>query len=266
MKLMLILLIDVFYIISTNVVSDSSLNASLTQEQQQTLRQESAYISRVLGDSFEVYAPLYHQFTMEAILAEPEQFDSAYTMAKEDILRQFNEYIGTLPDDRPFFVMGFSQGAMLVREVLKAMPRKVYQRCLGAYMMGYRLDRKDVMHPRLRPAKSATKGMVVSYNSVTDPKKAWAFVSKGAATCINPVNWVTTDEPATLVIKKDTMTVTVDKKTHLLVVTADEDRCYNPAFAPWYKPGALHTQDLLFYLPYLRENMRARRALLKNEE
>lgn len=266
MKLMLILLIDVFYIISTNVVSDSSFNASLTQEQQQVLYQEGEYVSRVLGDSFEVYAPLYHQFTMDAILAEPERFDSAYAVAKEDILRQFDEYIATLPDDRPFFVMGFSQGAMLVREVLKAMPRKVYQRCLGAYMMGYRLDRKDVMHPRLRPAKSATKGLIVSYNSVTDPKKAWAFVSERAATCINPINWVTTDEPATLVIKKDTMTVRVDKKTHLLVVTADEDRCYNPAFAPWYKPGALHTQDLLFYLPYLRENMRARRALLKNEE
>lgn len=264
MNLIFVLLIDVFYIISTNVVSDSTFNASLTQEQQQTLRQESRYVTRVLGDSFEVYAPLYHQFTLDAILAEPERFDSAYAIAKEDILRQFDEYIATLPDDRPFFVMGFSQGAMLVREVLKAMPRKVYQRCLGAYMMGYRLDRKDIMHPRLRPARSATKGVVVSYNSVTDPSKAWAFVSEGAATCINPVNWTTDATPATLVYKKDTMTVTVDKKTHLLVVTAEEDKYYNPAFAPWYKPGALHTQDLLFYLPYLRGNMRERRA--KNEK
>ncbi|MCQ2325720.1 MAG: DUF3089 domain-containing protein [Paludibacteraceae bacterium] len=266
MNLIFVLLIDVFYIISTNVVSDSTFNASLTQEQQQTLQQESRYVTRVLGDSFEVYAPLYHQFTLDAILAEPKQFDSAYTVAKEDILRQFDEYIATLPDDRPFFLMGFSQGAMLAREVLKAMPRKVYQRCLGVYMMGYKLGSKEVINPRFRPARSATKGMVVSYNSVTDPNKAWPFISKGAVTCINPVNWTTDATPAMLVYKKDTMTVTVDKKTHLLVVTAEEDKYYNPAFAPWYKQGALHTQDLLFYLPYLRENMRARRALLKNEE
>ena len=91
MKLIFVLLIDVFYIISTNVVSDNTFNASLTQEQQQTLQQESRYVTRVLGDSFEVYAPLYHQFTLDAILAEPKQFDSAYTVAKEDILRQFDE-------------------------------------------------------------------------------------------------------------------------------------------------------------------------------
>ena len=260
MNLIFVLLIDVFYIISTNVVSDSTFNASLTQEQQQTLQQESRYVTRVLGDSFDVYAPIYHQFTLDAILANPKQFDSAYTVAKEDILRQFDEYIATLPDDRPFFLMGFSQGAMLAREVLKAMPRKVYQRCLGVYMMGYKLGSKEVINPRFRPAKSATKGLVVSYNSVTNPSKAWAFVSEGAATCINPVNWTTSTTPATLVYQTDTLTVTVDKKSHLLVVDADENKYYNPAFAKMFKPGALHTQDLLFYLPYLRENMKARWA------
>lgn len=258
MNWLVILLIDVFYVTSTNVIADSTFNASLTQEQQQALRQENLYVARVLGDSFEVYAPIYHQFTMDAILAEPKQFDSAYTVAKEDILRQFDEYIATLPDDRPFFLMGFSQGAMLLRDILRAMPRKAYRRCLGAYMMGFRLDRKEIRCPRLRPAKSATRGMVVSYNSVTDPSKAWAFVSEGAATCINPVNWTTNTTPATLVYQTDTLTVTVDSKSHLLVVNADEDKYYNPAFAKWFKPGALHTQDLLFYLPYIRENMKLR--------
>lgn len=255
MKWLLILLIDVFYITSTNVVTDSTFNASLSEKEVAHLQRENGYIRKVLGDSFTVYAPLYHQFTLEAILASPRQFDSAYAIAKEDILQRFDEYISTLPDDRPFFVMGFSQGAMLIRDLLKAMPRSVYRRCLGAYMMGYRLDRKEVMHPRLRPARSATKGLVVSYNSVTDPRLAWPFVSKGAATCINPVNWVTTAEPATLVYRKDTMTVAVDTKTHLLVVSADKDKYYHPAAARWYSAGALHTQDLLFYLPYIRQNM-----------
>lgn len=260
MNWLVILLIDVFYVTSTNVISDSTFNASLTQEQQQTLRKENQYVACVLGDSFEVYAPYYHQFTMDAILAPKAQFDEAYAIARQDILNEFNEYITTVNPDRPFFLMGFSQGAMLLRDILQTMPREAYRRCLGAYMMGYRLDRKEIRCPRLRPARSATKGLVVSYNSVTNPKKAWPFISEGAATCINPVNWTTSATPATLVYKKDTMTVTVDKKTHLLVVTAEEDKYYNPAFVKWYKPGALHTQDLLFYLPYLRENMKARWA------
>ena len=81
------------------------------------------------------------------------------------------------------------------------------------------------------------------------------LVSGGAVTCINPINWTVDATPAQLVYKGDTMTVSIDPKAHVLVVDTDADKAYNPAFTKWFGPGCLHTQDLLFYLPYIRENI-----------
>lgn len=261
MTLLLTLLTSLFYVISTNTISETDslgnevYNAALTPTECEALQREAAYVQKQLGEAIEVTAPLYHQFTMNAILLPQDSFEMAYDVAKEDVLRQFDAYLETLAPNEEFFIAGFSQGAMLVRDILKHMPRKAYRRCAGAYMMGYRLSRKDLASPRIRPARSATRGKVVSFNTVTSADKQWHFISGGAATCINPVNWVTNSTPAELVFQSDTITVTLDRKAHVLVADVEAEKYYNEAFRPWYAPGCLHTQDLLFYLPYIRENI-----------
>ena len=143
----------------------------------------------------------------------------------------------------------------MMRDILKHMPHEAYKRCKRAYMMGYRLGRKDILSPRICPARSATKGKVVSFNTVTSADKQWEFVSGGAKTCINPVNWTIDGTPAELVFQSDTITVTLDRKAHVLVADVEAERYYNEAFRPLYNPGCLHTQDLLFYLPYIKKNI-----------
>lgn len=259
--LLLTLLTSLFYVISTNTISETDslgnevYNAALTPAECKALQREAAYVQKQMGDSIVVTAPLYHQFTMNAILLPRDSFEMAYKVAAEDILRQFDAYLETLAPNEEFFIAGFSQGAMMVREILKHMPHEAYKRCKGAYMLGYRLSRKDVSSPRIRPARSATRGKVVSFNSVTSVDKQWEFISGDAVTCINPINWTMDATPAQLIYKGDTMTVILDPKEHVLVVDTDADKAHNPAFNKWFGPGCLHTQDLLFYLPYIRENI-----------
>lgn len=261
MTLLLTLLTSLFYAISTNVISETDslgnevYNAALTPAECEVLQREADYVQQQMGDSIVVVAPYYHQFTMNAISLSKDSFEVAYNIAKEDLLRQFDAFLETLAPDEEFYIAGFSQGAMMMRDILKHMPHEAYKRCKRAYMMGYRLSRKDILSPRIRPARSATRGKVVSFNTVTRVDKQWAFVSGGAATCINPVNWMTDTMPAELVYQSDTITITLDCVAHVLVADVEAERYYNEAFRPWYNPGCLHTQDLLFYLPYIRRNI-----------
>lgn len=252
---------DVFYITSTEVIAsvDSTgtevFNALLTDEERSNFYAEMDYVHRRMGDSLNFFAPYYHQFTMNAILLPTDSFLSAFKVATQDVQAAFDYYIQYLNPSRPFVLVGFSQGAMIIPELLKTMTEEAYQRCKGAYMLGYRLTKEDMACARIQPAVSATEGLVVSFNSVTSPDRQWDFISEHAATCINPLNWRTDTTPATLYFQQDTIVIAQDTVSHLLCCDVDTTRYIQPGTETWYKHGCLHHWDLLFYLPALHENI-----------
>ncbi|MBQ0154117.1 MAG: DUF3089 domain-containing protein [Bacteroidales bacterium] len=256
--------VDVFYIASTNVISSQDeegnevYNATLTQAEREMIQPEIEWMAEQIGDSVNFFAPFYHQFTMNAILLPQDSFAIAFETAKQDVRKQFKQYLRHHNQRRPFFIVGFSQGAMMIPTLLNEMPKRYYQRCLGAYMMGYQLTAEDLQSDRIVPATSATDGKVISYNTVTRVERQWPFVSGQAATCINPLNWTTDGTPAILYYQQDTLIITQDTVHNLLICNAEEQRYTIPGASQWWQSGCLHHWDLLFYAKAIKENMEVR--------
>lgn len=257
---------DLFYIVSTNVMSACDVdghevfNSRLIPEDMKYMDMENAYVKEHYAGKMRFFAPYYEQFTMNAIKAPKETYDSAYHHGKRDLYNRFEEYMRKENKGRPFFLMGFSQGAIIALDLLKEMPAEYYARCKGVYVMGYRVSTEELLSERVKPATDELSGNVVSFNSVMGNDASWKFVSDGAAACINPLNWRTDDVPATLRFDGDTATVQVDVNSHQLIVKGLSKEKYT--FAPlkdFCKSGCLHHWDLLFYADAIRENMKKRK-------
>lgn len=257
---------DVFYVVSTNVLDavdedgTRHYTALLTDEDKRNMGAEFAYMDRVFGDSLNFFAPYYHQYTLAAIDMPSEQIETVYESVRADVFGAFEYYITRLNPDRPFILAGFSQGAMLVRDLLKHMTDDQYSRLAGAYMLGYALSEEDLRHPHIDPADDADGwGEVVSFNSVMSVDAAWDFVSGDAASCINPLNWTTDSTPAELCFKGDTATVHIDPANNLLIVEGlDVDKYDFPPLSKYCVRGNLHHWDILFYSDALAKNARHR--------
>ncbi len=255
--------IDIFYICSTEVMhayddnGTEIFNSRLVPEDTLALNAELKFVGQNYAQGYRYFAPYYEQFTFSAISLPSDSFALAYNHAKADITRRFTEYMTTQNNGRNYVIVGFSQGAMLALDLLKEMPEEYFSRCRAVYMMGYRISAEDAAHKRITPAKSATKGNVVSFNSVMHPSAIWPFVAKDAATCINPINWRTDAKPATLIFDGDTASVSVDKKTQQLIVSGLDEQKFK---FPISETGNLHHWDLLFYAPQIHENISRRNA------
>lgn len=252
---------DVFYVLSTNVLSSvdsagvESFNALLGDGEREIMNMEFAYMDDLFGDSFNFYAPYYHQFTMSSTLSE-DNYAAAYGVAVEDVESAFDYYMAHFNNGRPFVLAGFSQGAMHVLSLLKHMTDEQYSRMVAAYMMGYRVTAEDLEHPHVVAAEDATtKGVTVSFNSVADTSAIWHSITDGAATCINPVTWTTDSTPAPMFYGEDSLSISVLPEYNVLLVgDIDVDSYVFAPLEPFVARGNLHHWDILFYHDYIREN------------
>lgn len=142
--------------------------------------------------------PYYHQFTFESINLLTDSFQLEYRKVAEEACEAFDYYMAHMNQGRRFALVGFSQGGMLVLDVLRHMTGKQYARMVAAYAMGYRISTDDLKCRRIVPATDeSTAGVTVSYNSVLNNSGIWPFVGGNAAAAINPVNWRTDSTTAT---------------------------------------------------------------------
>ena len=249
---------DVFYICATEVLSsgDDSPRAHLTEEDKEALRREMSHMEKAFGEEFNFFSPYYHQYTLESISLPEEEFASAWDDVSEELCGAFEEYLEHLNGGRPFILAGFSQGGNGVLDILKSMDDEAYSRLVVAYMMGYRLTGEDLSHPHIKAAEDErSRGVTVSFNSVTTPDQVWPLITDGAAVCTNPLNWTTGSTPATLFFDGDTASVSVDPEACVLVVSGlDSEKYRFPLLDEYVPQGCLHHWDLLFYNDSIREN------------
>ena len=257
---------DIFYIVSTNVATakDENGNTMYTAELNDTDRfyyeKEMEFVENKIGQGdFNVFCPYYHQYTFESTVLPKVEFDKVYQDVTEEIQAMFETYIIKYNNGRPFILAGFSQGAMLAIELLKNMDKETYSRMGGAYIIGYKLTETDLAHPNIKAAQDAAEPRTaISFNSVLSEDGIWDFVSKGAATCINPVNWRTDNVPAELKYDGDTGTVQVDTLNNVLTVNLKPEKFHewmakHPVFSA-LPPNNLHHWDLLFYIDNIHDN------------
>jgi hypothetical protein len=249
--------IDLFYICSTSTFDYEKDGAvvhwswAADSAACHSMREEMEGVDRILSGGLNFYSPYYRQITMETYL-DTALISSRFQLTMEDVNAAFNYYIDNFNEGRPFVLAGFSQGGQALVELLKGLPEELHERMVAAYVLGWKITEDEVEeYGSIIPATGAyDTGVTICYNSVEDPEDATPLISEGNAVAINPVNWVTDSTPAVLF---DTLTVTLDQESKLLLVDGFEGTGY--AWKPYFKDGCYHTFEIRWYGASLRKNI-----------
>jgi len=265
---------DIFYILSTET-SDYPWHDGRTVHYADTyadsLRQpmtdEIEGVDRLVSGPLNYYAPYYRQCSLQSFTSD-SLVSLRMAVPTDDVRRAFGYYLQHQNGGRPFILAGYSQGAMIALQLLREMDDETYGRMVAAYIIGANITQEMLEEcPRIRPAQGADDtGVTVCYNSVRDVDCAlW----HNSAVVINPVNWRTDGEAATLVTEpsplialdrqqKDTLTVRAD--TRAGVVLVDGYRGTDYVLPLVGREGNYHSREIWLYRAQLRQNMLQRAA------
>lgn len=256
---------DVFYVVSTWEFDWTTSDGRVCHYADPSLAAHRADMSveidgvaEYMADGNNFYAPYYRHISLDswATLNEDTINRRYRDVAFVDVRKAFEHFIAAENHGRPFILAGFSQGGKSVVELLKVMDEETRSRMVAAYVLGYKVTPEDVAsHPYIKAAYGATDtGVVVCYNSVADVEYVKPIVAAPNAMCINPVNWRNDATPAIL---NDTINVTLDPATNLLVVKGF-DGSYLPNILDILNVGDYHGAEPWLYSECLRQNFRQR--------
>lgn len=260
---------DVFYIVSTwetNWKTDSGETVHYAdvynKKHRDDMTKEISGVAAYMGKDNNFYSPFYRHITIEGWATRDENIiNSRFKIAFEDVRNAFETFLKNRPKNRPFVLAGFSQGGKAVVELLKIMPKDVYQQMVAAYVLGYKVTPDDTLtSTNIKAAQGPDDiGVTICYNSVSDVKYIQPVVAAPCAFCINPVNWRTDDVPATL---HDTITVSVAQKEKVLVVKGYSGSEYAPIMG-FLNVGDFHSAEPWLYKECLEKNIKNRIEIFK---
>ncbi len=266
---------DIFYVISTETGDYQSPEGyfyhyadTYNDSIRTALKGEMTGVDYLLSGNLNYYSPYYRQCTLQTFGAD-SLVAERLPLALWDVGRAFNYYTQHLNKDRPFVLVGYSQGAMAVLQLLQEMDNATYDRMIAAYAIGVNIPQQllDACN-RIVPASGADDiGVTICYNSVRDPSCAIQLLGDDNAVAINPVNWLTDATPAMLVTvpspriaeteqRADTLTVSLEPVTHLLLVKGFTGTDYILPLIG--KDGNYHSREIWLYRKQLRENIEMR--------
>ncbi len=239
----------------------------------------------VFEDSTNLFIPYYRQVGMRyagEIADKTGSLDAALAgVSYEDIKAALDYYFEHLNNGRPFIIAGHSQGASMVKYVLKNYFKEhpeYYKRMVAAYVIGFSVTKDDLKaYPYLKFATGESDtGVIISWNT-EGPKNveenARNAVVLPNAISINPLNWKLdgTYAPASenlgsLMLKEGTMEyvkadvgadaqVVVDRG--VVVTNANYD---NYADASFFGPQSFHEDDYTLFYFNLKDNVAKRVA------
>jgi hypothetical protein len=251
---------DIFYLVSTwekdwtdeegHVIHYADVwNPKHRERMSREINRAAAYMAP--GNRF--YSPFYRHTTIEAYESRSESVIYQRTRpSMKDVCDAFDRFIQQREPGRPFIIVGFSQGAQAVLELLKHMDESTYRQMAAAYVMGYKVTEEDLATcSQIKPAQGADDvGVTICYNTVKDVKYIIPIIS---ASCvgINPVNWAIDATPAIL---HDTITVTLSPEYHVVVVEGYDGAEYRP-HADLINVGDIHSCEPWLYSECIKENM-----------
>ena len=258
--------VDLFYITSTET-ADYMHNGSVMHHADITLDSiralllgEMQGIDHMYGEGFNFFSPYYRQCTLESYTSDALLATRA-PLAMGAVRRAFDPYLKPRNGGRPFILMGFSQGAQGVVELLRTMDDEAYSHMMAAYVIGWKVTDDDIAAAggHIRAAQdSADLGVTICYNSVRSTECAIPIISNGNRLGINPANWRTDATPASWVYNGDTLTATLDTATHLTMVNGYTGDYMLPLIG---RDGNYHRLDIPIYRQSLHRNMALRARL-----
>ena len=264
---------DLFYVISTETgdyAAKDGTPSHFADTYADSLRApmlgEMVGVDSLLSGQLNFYSPYYRQCSLQSFMTD-SLTTARLPLATDDVRRAFAYYLKHQNQGRPFILAGFSQGAIIAMDLLREMDDDTYSRMVAAYLIGVSIpqDIVDENPYRIKPVRGADDtGVTICYNSVrADSCTIWPR----SAVAINPVNWRTDGQSATLDTEpsplvpvdqqqKDHLTVKLDTVSSLLLVDGYTATDYMLPLIG--KEGNYHSREIWLYRDQLRENMQLR--------
>ena len=163
-----------FYIHPTTYLERDRWNAPLDHKES---RDRAALFVRSQASAFnavsEIWAPKYRQAAYGAFLLDSKDASQALDLAYEDVARAFDEFVASIPADRPIILAAHSQGSLhltrLLREKVAGTP--LAGRIVAAYVVGWPISTTaDVPAMGLPACRTAEdSGCILGWQSFRDP-------------------------------------------------------------------------------------------------
>ena len=268
--------VDIFYVLPT-IYADKD-NEYMRWQNNKAIQQKAKMFAEqhtgIFSGYCRVFAPYYRQAEFSRCIKEidlPAAKQSYIRHGIYDVQNAFRYYMKHYNKGRPFILLGFSQGAMALLEVMKTefSDHRVNAKLVAAYLIGYpNMPKSFPEYPHLRTAQRADDtGVIITYNSQAPGKVKSYFTGSSDVYCINPVNWRTdgqiagksehkgsrffdykTGKPTD---KKAFVSAKIDPATGGLIVEPAEPGKYDSRVLG---PGVYHMLDLNFFYYDLRAN------------
>jgi hypothetical protein len=171
----------VFFIHPTSYIDRKAWNASIDDP---TSRERAALFVKGMASPFsaaeQVWVPRYRQAAVGAFLTDDPQADKAIDLAYGDVLAAFDVFAGSVPDGMPIVLAGHSQGAFLLRRLLRdrIAGTPLASRVAAAYVIGWPVSvEHDLPLMGLPPCDAPDRaGCVMSWLTVADPAETGQLV------------------------------------------------------------------------------------------
>jgi hypothetical protein len=219
--------VDVFYIHPTGFF-EKVWNSNMDKTRSAYERTEMMLGNQVsaFNDTCNIYAPEYRQATYYSFFAKDTDGTKALDLAYEDIESSFDYFLENFNNNKPFIIMGHSQGALHSHRLIanKIQGTELQKRFICAYAIGYIIPVKHYrnMFPLIPESKSPTDtNCIISWSTVVEGFKrerektvfwqpsGWSFelmkqkiVSTNPYSWMNNSNWVDPPDCHTSVITK----------------------------------------------------------------
>jgi hypothetical protein len=194
--------VDIFYVYPTAWYKKDSLEPNFCDLDNPIMLIGSRQAFDKQATAFEtvgnIYAPYYRQADAKYTLALPEdqRWEVIGSIPAKDVTAAFDYYITNYNNNRPFILLGHSQGSNVILFLLKEYMKKnpaVYARMVCAYVIGYPVTAAfmdENKHLKFAEGPDDT-GVIVSYNTQS-PKVARGaniVMASNVGIVINPINW-----------------------------------------------------------------------------
>lgn len=192
--------VDVFYLYPTAWTSTDPTNPHFAAIDDSTMLAQAPASYARQATAFEtvgnVYAPFYRQFNSSAV----DRLSNIASLPTLDAVAAFDYYIKHFNNGRPYILVGHSQGATVLSNLLSGYMSQnpaAYQNMVAAYVIGNPITPAYLtQNPHLKFATGPDDtGVIISYNTESPVVIGTNPVLYGSVgLVINPISWVVNDE------------------------------------------------------------------------
>ena len=268
--------VDVFYAYPTIYFDSIPQNMDINDEKnrQEVISKMNSQMG-LYSPYANIFTPYYRQMYRDGFNDLPaDEATALLNTAYEDIADAFKYYMENLNNNRPFILMGHSQGAGIVIDLLrKEFDNSEYSdKFIAAYTTGVSIMPQDTIdYPWIKIAQCSDDiGVVITYNTLDFEHNESSSFQTGAL-CVNPLLWTTDTTYAPKsdnlgAVWTDSLGVITEDIIHftdcyiredgaLAVTTPNPDDYYDPERQPY---GGYHDYDQIFFYRNLQENIEDR--------